>query len=137
MPELLLELFSEEIPARMQQRAAEDLRRLVVEALAAKGLATGEARAYATPRRLALALAGVPARSPQVREERKGPRVNAPERAIDGFLKSAGLASIAAARVVADPKKGDFYVADVVRPGRPARDIVAEAIPAVVARFPW
>jgi glycyl-tRNA synthetase beta chain len=137
MPELLLELFSEEIPARMQQRAGEDLRRLIVEALAAKGLAAGEARAYATPRRLALVLAGVPARSPEVREERKGPRVNAPERAIDGFLKSAGLASVAAARVVADPKKGDFYVADVVRPGRPARDIVAEAIPAVVARFPW
>jgi glycyl-tRNA synthetase beta chain len=137
MPELLLELFSEEIPARMQARGAEDLRRLVVEALADEGLASGAAKAYATPRRLALVVAGVPEASPEVREERKGPRVNAPEQAVEGFLKSAGLASIAAARVVADPKRGDFYVADVVKPGRRARDIVAEAIPAVVARFPW
>src|SRR5262245_40848194 len=91
MAELLLELFSEEIPARMQGRAAEDLRRLVTEGLKAQGLAAGEAKAYATPRRLALVVEGVPERSPDLSEERKGPRVNAPEQAIAGFLKSAGL----------------------------------------------
>ncbi len=137
MPELLLELFSEEIPARMQSRAAEDLRRLVTEGLAAQGLAVGEAKAYATPRRLALVVEGVPPKSPDVSEERKGPRVNAPEQAIAGFLKSAGLKSIGEAQVVADPKKGDFYVARIDRPGRRAGEIIAEVVPAVAARFPW
>ena len=116
MPELLLELFSEEIPARMQGRAAEDLRRLVVDGLKAQGLEVGEAKAFATPRRLALVVEGVPAKSPDISEERKGPRVNAPEQAIAGFLKSAGLASIGEAQVVADPKKGDFYVARIEKP---------------------
>ncbi len=137
MPELLLELFSEEIPARMQSRAAEDLRRLVTEGLAAQGLAVGEAKAYATPRRLALVVEGVPAKSPDVSEERKGPRVNAPEQAIAGFLKSAGLKSIGEAQVVADPKKGDFYVARIDKPGRRAGEIIAEVVPAVASRFPW
>src|SRR5687767_13157086 len=95
MPELLLELFSEEIPARMQARAADDLKRLVTEGLKAQGLACGSARAFATPRRLALVVAGVPAMSPAVVEERKGPRVGAPEAAVQGFLKAAGLASLA------------------------------------------
>ena len=98
MPELLLELFSEEIPARMQGRAAEDLRRLVTEGLKAQGLEAGEAKAYATPRRLTLVVEGVPAKSPDISEERKGPRINAPEQAIAGFLKSAGLKSIKDAR---------------------------------------
>ena len=93
MSELLLELFSEEIPARMQARAAEDLRRLVVEGLKAQGLETGKAQAFATPRRLTLVVEDVPAKSPGVSEERKGPRVGAPEQAIAGFVKSAGLAS--------------------------------------------
>ena len=137
MPELLLELFSEEIPARMQGRAAEDLRRLVIDGLKAQGLEVGEAKAFATPRRLALVVEGVPAKSPDISEERKGPRVNAPEQAIAGFLKSAGLASIGEAQVVADPKKGDFYVARIERPGRAAKEIVAEMVPEVVAKFPW
>ena len=94
MPDLLLEFFSEEIPARMQARAAEDLRKLVTDRLVEAGLVYEGAKAFATPRRLALAVHGVPARQPDVKEERKGPRVGAPEGAIDGFLKAAGLASI-------------------------------------------
>jgi len=137
MAELLLELFSEEIPARMQARAAEDLRRLVTEGLKAQGLAVGEAKAYATPRRLALVVEGVPETSPDLAEERKGPRVSAPEQAIAGFLKSAGLKSVKEATVVKDEKKGDFYVVKVDKPGRAAKDIVAEVVPAVAGRFPW
>lgn len=137
MPELLLELFSEEIPARMQGRAAEDLRRLVTEGLKAQGLEAGEAKAFATPRRLTLVVEGVPAKSPDISEERKGPRVNAPEQAIAGFVKSAGLTSIKDATVVKDEKKGDFYVVKIERPGRAAKEIVAEVVPAVAAKFPW
>src|SRR6185503_15680016 len=137
MAELLLELFSEEVPARMQGRAAEDLKRLVVEGLKGQGLAVGEAKAFATPRRLTLVVEGVPAKSPDIAEEKKGPRVNAPEQAIAGFLKSAGLKSIGEAQVVADAKKGDFYVAKIEKPGRAAKDIVAEAVPFIVRAFPW
>ena len=137
MAELLLELFSEEIPARMQGRAAEDLRRLVTEGLKAQGLEAGEAKAFATPRRLTLVVEGVPAKSPDLSEERKGPRVNAPEQAIAGFLKSAGLKSIGEAQVVADAKKGDFYVARIDKPGRKAAEIVADVVPDVAAKFPW
>src|SRR6478609_4270305 len=137
MAELLLELFSEEIPARMQARAAEDLRRLVTEGLKAQGLAAGEARAYATPRRLTLLVEGVPAKSPDLSEERKGPRVNAPAQAITGFIKSAGLKSIEDATVVKDDKKGDFYVVKVEKPGRAAKEIIAEVVPGVVSKFPW
>jgi glycyl-tRNA synthetase beta chain len=137
MPELLLELFSEEIPARMQGRAAEDLRRLVTDGLKAQGLDAGEARAFATPRRLTLVVEGVPAKSPDISEERKGPRVNAPEQAIAGFVKSAGLRSIKDAEIIKDDKKGDFYVVKVEKPGRAAQEIVAELVPAVAARFPW
>jgi len=137
MAELLLELFSEEIPARMQARAAEDLRRLVTEGLQAQGLQAGEAKAFATPRRLTLTVEGVPARSPDISEERKGPRVNAPEQAIAGFVKSAGLRSIKDAQIVKDDKKGDFYAVRIEKPGRAASEIVAELVPAVAARFPW
>src|SRR3990170_2101286 len=137
MPELLLELFSEEIPARMQARAAEDLKRLVTEGLKAQGLAAGEAKAFATPRRLTLVLDGVPAKSPDLSEEKKGPRVNAPEAAIAGFLKSVGLTSIKDATIVKDEKKGDFYVARIDKPGRKAGEIIAEVMPAVAAKFPW
>jgi len=137
MAELLLELFSEEIPARMQGRAAEDLRRLVAEGLKAQGLEVGEAKAYATPRRLALVVEGVPERSPDLSEERKGPRVNAPELAIAGFVKSAGLKSINEAQVVKDEKRGDFYVVRLDKPGRAAKEIVAEVVPAVAGKFPW
>jgi glycyl-tRNA synthetase beta chain len=137
MSELLLELFSEEIPARMQARAADDLKRLVLEGVQAQGLAVGEAMAFATPRRLALVVQGVGARSPAISEERKGPRVGAPEQALAGFLKAAGLASIGEAEVVNDPKKGDFYVARIEKQGRAAKDIIAEVVPAVLGKFPW
>lgn len=137
MAELLLELFSEEIPARMQGRAADDLKRLVSEGLKAAGLAVGEAHAFATPRRLALAIEDVPEQAPDVNEERKGPRVGAPDKAVEGFLKAAGLNSIEEAEVVKDEKKGDYYVARIERPGRPAAAITADVIQQVLNRFPW
>ncbi len=137
MSELLLELFSEEIPARMQGRAAEDLRRLVSEALTAQGLELGESKAFSTPRRLALVIEHVPAQSPEVSHERKGPKVGAPEQAVAGFLKAAGLASLDEAEIVKDEKKGDYYVARSTRPGRAAAEIVAEVVPAVLGKFPW
>jgi len=99
MPELLLELFSEEIPARMQARAADDLRRLVTERLVAEGLVYEGASAFATPRRLSLTVHGIPARQPDLKEERKGPRVGAPDAAIQGFLRGAGLNSLSEARI--------------------------------------
>jgi glycyl-tRNA synthetase beta chain len=136
MSELLLELFSEEIPARMQVRAAEDLKRLVLEGLAATGLAVGTAMSFSTPRRLTLVVKDVAARSPAISDERKGPRVGAPEQAIAGFLKAAGLASIGEATVVSD-KKGDYYVAKIEKPGRAAAEIIAEVVPAVLEKFPW
>ena len=136
MPDLLLELFSEEIPARMQARAAEDLRKLVTDRLVAAGLVYEGAKAFATPRRLALAVQGVPAKQPDVREEKKGPRVGAPEGAIQGFLKSAGLKSIDEAKVQPD-KKGDFYVAVIEKPGRAAIEVIGEIVPEVVKSFPW
>ncbi len=137
MPELLLELFSEEIPARMQRKAAEDLQRLVTGALVDAGLHYEGAKAFATPRRLALTVTGVPARSAATREERKGPKVGAPDAAIQGFLRSAGLASIEEAHVHADPKKGDFHVAVIEKAGRETTEILAEAIPAIIRSFPW
>src|SRR5215212_6674764 len=137
MPDLLLELFSEEIPARMQRRAAEDLRKLVTDALVERGFVYEAAKAYATPRRLALHVVGLPAKGKDVREERKGPRVGAPEKAVEGFLKSAGLASLDQARIETDPKKGEFYVAVIERPGRPTQDVLVEILPAVVRDFPW
>jgi glycyl-tRNA synthetase beta chain len=137
MPDLLIELLSEEIPARMQARAADDLRKLVTDKLAGAGLAYEGAKAFATPRRLALAVAGVPGRQPDVREEKKGPRVGAPEGAIQGFLKAAGLKSIKDAKVEKDAKKGDFYVAVIEKKGRPAIEVIAEIVPEVVKSFPW
>src|SRR5262245_39979630 len=136
MPDLLLELFSEEIPARMQARAAEDLRKLVTDRLVAAGLLYEGAKAFVTPRRLALAVQGLPARQPEVREEKKGPRGGAPEGAVQGFLRAAGLKSIAEAKVQLD-KKGDFYVAVIEKPGRPAIEVIAEIVPEVVKTFPW
>ncbi len=137
MSELLLEIFSEEIPARMQARAADDLKRLVVDGLKARGLEVGEAMSFATPRRLTLAIENVPAKSPAISEERKGPRVGAPDKAIEGFLKAAGLASIDEAEIVTDAKKGDYYVAKIDKPGRAAAELVAETVPEVCAKFPW
>jgi glycyl-tRNA synthetase beta chain len=137
MPDLLLEIFSEEIPARFQRRAADDLKRLVTDAIVEAGLLYEGARAFVTPRRLALAIAGIPVRSPDLKEEKKGPRVGAPQPAIDGFLKSAGLGSIAEAKIVSDPKKGDSYVAVVEQKGAPAPELLATVLAAVIESFPW
>jgi len=137
MPDLLLELFSEEIPARMQRQAAEDLKRLVTNALVDRNLLYEGAQAFVTPRRLALHVVGLPAAQPTSREERKGPRVGAPEAAIQGFLKSAGLARIGDASIEKDPKKGEFYVAVIEKPGRSTKEALAEIIPAIVRAFPW
>src|SRR3978361_1297913 len=120
MPDLLLELFSEEIPARFQRKAADDLKKAVTDALVEAGLLYEGARAFVTPRRLALTVAGLPARSPDLQGEKKGPRVRAPQSAVDGFLKSAGLSSIAEAKIVSDPKKGDSYVAQIDKKGADA-----------------
>ena len=136
MPDLLLELFSEEIPARMQRQAAADLRKLVTDALVERGLVYEGAQAFATPRRLALHIAGLPAKQPDTREERKGPRVGAPEGAIQGFLKSAGLSSIDQATVTED-KKGSFYTAVIARAGRDTLTVLGEVLPAVIKAFPW
>src|SRR4029077_8903427 len=136
MPDLLFELFSEEIPARMQARAAEDLRKAVPDRLVAAGLPYDGAKAFVTPRRLALAVQGVPVRQPDRREEKKGPRVGAPEQAVAGFLKAAGLKSLSDAKGQPD-KKGDFYVAVIEKPGRPALDVISEILPAVIKSFPW
>ena len=137
MPDLLLEIFSEEIPARMQQQAADDLKRLVTHALVEKGLVYEGAVAFATPRRLALHIAGLPARQPDVSEERKGPRVGAPETAIQGFLKSAGLASLEEATIEKDPKKGEFYVAILHKTGAQTIDILVDVLSSVIKTFPW
>jgi len=136
MPDLLLELFSEEIPARMQARAAEDLRKAVTDRLVDAGLPYDGAKTFVTPRRLALAVQGVPVRQPDRREEKKGPRVGAPEQAIAGFLKAAGLKSIGDAKVQPD-KRGDFYVAVIDKPGRPALEVIGEILPEVIKSFPW
>lgn len=136
MPDLLLELFSEEIPARMQGKAADDLKKLVTDALVEAGLVYEGARAFVTPRRLALTVQGVPAKQPDVKEEKKGPRVGAPEQALAGFLKAAGLKSIEEAKVQPD-KKGDFYVAVIEKQGRNAIEVISEIIPRVVRQFPW
>jgi glycyl-tRNA synthetase beta chain len=137
MPDLLLELFSEEIPARMQAKAADDLRRMVTDKLVAEGLVYEGAKAFATPRRLALTVHGIPARQPDLKDERRGPRLDAPEAAIAGFLKATGLASLSEAKIQRDPKKGDFYIALIEKPGRAAIDVLAEILPVIIRTFPW
>ena len=136
MPDLLLEFLSEEIPARMQARAAEDLRKLVTDRLVAEGLTYDGASAFATPRRLALTVHGLPAKQSDIKEEKKGPRVGAPDNAIAGFLKAAGLKSISEAKVQPD-KRGDFYIAVIDRPGRDAIDVIKDVLHATIATFPW
>src|SRR5262245_65280638 len=136
MPDLLLEFLSEEIPARMQARAVEDLRRLITDRLVEQGLTYEGASAFATPRRLALTVHGLPVKQPDVKEEKKGPRVSAPDNAIAGFLKAAGLRSIKEAKVQPD-KKGDFYVAMINRPGRDTIDVIKDVVTATIATFPW
>jgi len=137
MPDLLLELFSEEIPARMQAKAADDLRRMVTDRLVAEGLVYEGAKAFATPRRLALTVHGIPVRQSDLKEERRGPRVGGPDAAIAGFLKATGLASIDEAKIQRDPKKGDFYIALIEKPGRATLDVLADMLPVIVRTFPW
>lgn len=135
MAELLLELFSEEIPARMQAKAAEDLKSLVTNALVEAGLVYEGAQAHATPRRLVLSVEGLGTKTKDVREERKGPRVDAPEQAIQGFLKSTGLSFDDL--TVQDDKKGKFYIAVISKPGRATPEVIAEIVPDVIRKFPW
>jgi glycyl-tRNA synthetase beta chain len=136
MPELFIELFSEEIPARMQKRAEEDLLKLLREKLAARGLEFKDARTFSTPRRLGVSITDLPAKATDVNEEKKGPRVGAPEQALQGFLKNAGLTSIDQAQVV-DDKKGAFYVARIERAGAATPVIVQEVLPEIIRAFPW
>lgn len=137
MPDLLLELRSEEIPARMQRAAAGDLKKRVTDGLVEAGLTYEAAREYWTPRRLTLDIRGLTARSADIREERKGPRTDAPEKALAGFMRGAGLGSIDQATIKTDPKKGDFYVAVIEKPGRAAEDIIADIMPPIIRGFPW
>ncbi|KPF46706.1 glycine--tRNA ligase subunit beta [Rhizobium sp. AAP43] len=137
MPDLLLELRSEEIPARMQRKAAGELKKMVTDALVDAGLTYEGAREYWTPRRLTLDIRGLTARSADIKEEKKGPSVSAPQGAIDGFLRGAGLSSIDQAIVKTDPKKGDFYVAYMEKPGRAAEEIIADVMPGIIRAFPW
>jgi len=131
----LLELFSEEIPARMQKRAGEDLMKLVTDGLVEAGITYESAAVFTTPRRLCLNVCGVLEASPTLREERKGPRVGAPEKAIEGFLRGAGVSRDDL--VVKADKKGDIYVAELVKPGREAADVLSEVVSETIQKFPW
>lgn len=135
MPDLLIELFSEEIPARMQRRAGEDLKKRMTDGLVEAGLTYAGAHALSTPRRLTLAIDGLLAASPTVREERKGPKVGAPDKAIEGFLRGAGLTRDQLEE--RDTPKGAVYFASFEKPGRPAADIIAEVLEATIRNFPW
>ncbi|MBZ9754198.1 glycine--tRNA ligase subunit beta [Mesorhizobium sp. ESP6-5] len=137
MPDLLLELRSEEIPARMQRKAAGDLKKMLTDGLVEAGLTYEAAREYWTPRRLTLDIRGLTARSKDIHEDIKGPSTSAPEQAVQGFLRKAGLSSIAEAHVHSDPKKGDFYVAHISKPGRAAEEIIAGLVPDIIRDFPW
>jgi len=136
MAQLLLELFCEEIPARMQARAEEDLIRLLSDRLKAAGLAWERLEAFSGPRRLGLVIEGLPAKTADVREERKGPRTDAPQKALEGFMRGAGIDSLDQCRVE-EGKKGSFYIAVIEKPGRLTADVIAEAIPEIVKAFPW
>ncbi|MDH5798186.1 MAG: glycine--tRNA ligase subunit beta, partial [Paracoccaceae bacterium] len=135
MPDLLIELFSEEIPARMQVRAAEDLKKFVTDGLVDAGLTYASAGAFSTPRRLALAVEGVSAESPNLHEERKGPRTDAPEKALEGFLRSTGLTKDQLE--ARDDKKGQVWFAVIEKQGRPAAEIVGEVLEKTIRNFPW
>ncbi|MFG6560052.1 glycine--tRNA ligase subunit beta [Sulfitobacter sp. 1A15299] len=135
MPDLLIELFSEEIPARMQKRAGEDLQKLVTNGLVEAGLTYGSAAVFTTPRRLTLALGDMLAASPRQVEERKGPKADAPEKAIEGFLRGAGLTRDQLEE--RDTPKGKVLFAKIEKPGRPAAEIVAEVLEQTIRNFPW
>src|SRR5437868_7015714 len=136
MGELLLELLSEEIPARMQRRAIDDLAALVRDKLAAAEIPARNLRGYVTPRRLTVIADGIPERQPDRSEERRGPRVGAQAQALDGFLRAAGLASVEACEV-RDTGRGDFYFAVIQCPGRPAAEVLPELLYAAIAELPW
>ncbi|MEW2917188.1 glycine--tRNA ligase subunit beta [Ruegeria sp. ANG10] len=135
MPDLLIELFSEEIPARMQTRAGEDLKKRITDGLVEAGLTYAGAAALTTPRRLTLAIEGLLAESPTIREERKGPKVGAPDKAIEGFLRGAGLTRDQLEE--RETPKGAVYFATIEKAGRPASEIVAEVLEATIRNFPW
>ena len=135
MPDLLIELFSEEIPARMQGRAADDLKKLMTDGMVEAGLTYASAAAFSTPRRLCLTVEGLLAESPTVREERKGPKVGAPDKAIEGFLRGAGLTRDQLEE--RDTSKGAVYFASFEKQGRPAPEIIAEVLEQTIRTFPW
>jgi glycyl-tRNA synthetase beta chain len=135
MADLLLELFSEEIPAGMQKRACQDLQKIVTNGLVEAGLTYASAGTFATPRRLCLTIDGLLSESPSTREERKGPRVDAPEQALNGFLRGAGLTKDQLE--IRDDKKGQTYFAVIEKAGRPASEIVAEVVTDAIRNFPW
>ncbi|EKD60804.1 MAG: hypothetical protein ACD_54C00544G0004, partial [uncultured bacterium] len=135
MADLLIELFSEEIPARMQAKAREDLKSLITNGLVEAGLTYASAGAFSTPRRLVLSVEGLTAESKPVREERKGPSATAPQAAIEGFLRSTGLTLDQLERRA--DKKGETLYAVIEKPGRAAAAIIAEVLEATIRNFPW
>lgn len=137
MTQLLLEIFSEEIPARMQKRASEDLAKLIKDGLEKAGVVVGDINTFVAPRRLGIAIDNLPTKTPDVSEEKKGPKVGAPQQAIDGFIRAAGISSIDKAKIVSDPKKGDFYIVEIVKKGAKTTDIIKELVPQTVRNFPW
>jgi glycyl-tRNA synthetase beta chain len=137
MPQFLLELFSEEIPARMQKRGADDLKKLLMDALTKSGFMPTGIETFSAPRRLTAVAEGLPERTADISEEKKGPKVGSPEQALAGFLRGAGLDNISQARIVEDAKKGDYYVADIVKAGVATPDAIAAIIPEIIRNFPW
>jgi len=137
MPELLFEIFCEEIPARLQRQAAKNLKKAVTGALMENGLTYGSAAAFSTPRRLMVSVGDIPASSPDKKEERKGPKTSAPEQAIAGFLRGAGLGTIEDAQIRNDPKKGEHYVAVIETKGAPAKQILEKILPEIINGFAW
>ncbi|WP_323762182.1 glycine--tRNA ligase subunit beta [Maricaulis sp.] len=136
MSELLFEIFCEEIPARMQPRAEADLEKLLGDRLKAAGLGWTSLKTFAGARRLGLVIDGLPVKTADVSEERKGPRVGAPDKAVEGFLRGAGVASLDQCEKRED-KKGEFWVARIEKPGRATTEVIAEAIPDMMKAFPW
>ena len=136
MAELLFEIFCEEIPARMQQRAGADLSKALVDGLKKAGLTVDGEHCYTGPRRLVFT-ADIPLRSPDISEERKGPRVGSPEQALAGFMRGAGISDISQAQIRTDPKKGDFYVAVIEKSGEDSAKTITQLIPDIMNNFPW
>jgi len=137
MPDLLIELFSEEIPARMQARAAADFKKIMTDKLVDKGLTYEGAESFVTPRRLTLCISGLPVKTADMIEERKGPKVGAPEKALAGFMRAAGLNTIEEAQIQSDPKKGDFYIARTEKKGVDASTIIGAVLEETILNFPW